>query len=404
LSYPSFRDATDVIAGSGAGAAGRRRICIVQRIVPQYRVQFFRALHATLARSAIDLRLIHGQEFPGTVPRGADLDETWARRIQNRYLRIAQHELVWQSCSLREFESADLVIVEHANRLLLNYRLLAARSKGCRMAFWGHGANFQAPSPQSTGESFKRGLARTADWWFTYTNGGARLVESYGYPRERVTVVNNSIDTRAMANAIARIGDQENSLLRERMRLRQGRVAVYCGRLVAEKRIDLLWATALEIRARCPDFSLLVIGDGPLEPEARAMADTHEWIHYLGANSGERLSAYFAVSDFMLIPGVVGLVLVDSFAAGLPLVTTRLESHGPEIEYLEPGVNGLVTEADANSLAAACVGLLESPQLAARLRAGCLAAARVYTLEAMVERFAAGVHEALVRAPIAEPR
>src|SRR5688572_14124200 len=90
-----------------ADTARRRRVCIVQRIVPQYRVGFFRALHATLARSAIDLHLIHGQEFPGTVPRSADLNETWARRIQNRYLRIAQRELIWQPCSLREFESAD---------------------------------------------------------------------------------------------------------------------------------------------------------------------------------------------------------------------------------------------------------------------------------------------------------
>lgn len=381
-----------------AGTASRR-VCIVQRIVPQYRVEFFRALHATLARSAIDLRLIHGQEFPGTVPRGVDITETWAQRIQNRYLRIANQELVWQPCSMHEFINADLVIVEHANRLLLNYRLLAARRPGRRVAFWGHGANFQAPTQQSTGETLKRSLARAADWWFAYTNGGARLVESYGYPRERVTVVNNSIDSRAIADAIARISAEENSRLRARLQLEKGRVAVFCGRLVAEKGLDMLWAAALEIRSRCPQFSLLIIGDGPLESEARVMAETHDWIHYLGARSGDALAPYFAVSDFMLMPGVVGLAVVDAFAAGLPLVTTRRDAHGPEIEYLEPGINGLLAQPDAKSLASACVELLESPQLAARLRAGCVEASRVYTLEAMVERFAAGVQGALGRAP-----
>jgi glycosyltransferase involved in cell wall biosynthesis len=389
---------------SDTGTAGRRRVCIVQRIVPGYRVAFFRALHATLARSAVDLRLIHGQEFPGTVPRGVDFSEPWALRIQNRYLRIANQELVWQPCSPSEFENADLVIVEHANRLLLNYRLLAARSAGRRVAFWGHGANFQAPSQKSTGEALKRSLARTADWWFAYTSSGARLVESYGYPHERVTVVNNSIDSRAIAGAISRISEGENSRLRQQLRLEKGRVAVFCGRLVEEKRIDLLWAAALQIRERCADFSLLVIGDGPLEQEARHMAGMHGWIHYIGPTTGDGLAAYLAVSDFMLIPGVVGLVLVDAFAAGLPLVTTRLESHGPEIEYLEPGVNGLVTEPGAKSLAAACIELLESAPLAARLRAGCLEASRVYTLEAMVERFATGVLGALDRAPIAATR
>ena len=130
---------------------------------------------------------------------------------------IAHRELVWQPCSPREFESADLVIVEHANRLLLNYRLLAARGEGRRVAFWGHGANFQAPAEHAGKDGLKRNLARTADWWFAYTNGGARLVESYGYPRDRVTVVNNSIDSRGIADAIARLSD-EKSRLRARLR------------------------------------------------------------------------------------------------------------------------------------------------------------------------------------------
>lgn len=387
-----------------ASTERRRRVCIVQRIVPHYRVEFFRALHATLARSAIDLRLIHGQEFPGTVPRGADFAEPWTKRIQNRYLRIANQELVWQPCSLNEFDDADLVIVEHANRLLLNYRLLAARNPERRVAFWGHGANFQATGTSSTSETLKRSVARAADWWFTYTNGGARLVESYGYPRERVTIVNNSIDSRAIAGAVARVSDEDNSRFRQELRLSPGRVAVFCGRLVPEKRLDLLWAAALEIRARCADFSLLIVGDGPLECEARRMAETHEWIHCLGARSGDALAVCFAVSDFMLIPGLVGLVVVDAFAAGLPLVTTRIETHSPEIEYLEPGVNGLVAEPDAKSLAATCIELLESPQLSERLRAGCLESSRVYTMEAMVERFGAGVLEALERAPLGAAR
>jgi glycosyltransferase involved in cell wall biosynthesis len=102
----------------------------------------------------------------------------------------------------------------------------------------------------------------------------------------------------------------------------------------------------------------------------------------------------------MMMPGLVGLVVVDAFAAGLPLVTTRIDTHSPEIEYLEPGVNGLVTEPDAGSLATACVELLQSPPLLERLRAGCSESSRVYTLEAMVERFARGVQDALDQAPL----
>lgn len=378
-------------------AAGRRRVCIVQRIVPHYRVAFFRALHATLARSGIDLELIHGQEEPGTVPRGSDLPEWWARRIRNRYFRVASQELIWQPCPVRNLASADLVIVEHAHRLLLNYPLLAARGPARRVAFWGHGANFQAPREQINNGGLKRSLARSADWWFAYTKRGAELVESYGFPRDRVTVVNNSIDSRGIARAIDGISIADREALRTRLALDGRRVGIYCGRLIEEKRLDLVWSTALEIHRRHPDFSLIVIGDGPHEAEARRMAESHDWVHYVGALSGDAVAPYFAVSDFVLMPGLVGLVVVDAFAAGLPLVTSHVEIHSPEIDYLEPGVNGLIADPDPEALAAVCVEMFQTPGMLERLRAGCLDSAGVYTLEAMVERFAGGVRAALAQ-------
>lgn len=388
-SSPAARSASDV--------AQRRRVCIVQRIVPHYRVSFFQALHRELANTGIDLELIHGQESPGTVPRGEFLDEHWASRVNNRYIRVASQELVWQPASVRTLVGADLVIVEHANRLLLNYPLLAARGAKRRVAFWGHGANFQSASQDSAAETLKRNLARSADWWFAYTNRGAELVESYGFPRDRVTVVNNSIDSRGIARAIDRVSHAQREDLRTRLALDGRRVAIYCGRLIDEKRLDLLWSTALEIHRRHPDFSLIVIGDGPHEAEAQRMAASHEWVHYVGALSGDAVAPYFAVSDFVLMPGLVGLVVVDAFAAGLPLVTSHIETHSPEIEYLEPGVNGLIANPDPEALAAVCVEMFQTPGMLEKLRAGCLDSARVYTLEAMVERFAGGVRAALAQ-------
>ena len=389
-SSPAARIADDV--------AQRRRVCIVQRIVPHYRVPFFQALHRELADTGIDLELIHGQEFPGTVPRGEFLDERWASRVNNRYIRIASQELVWQPASVRTLAGADLVIVEHANRLLLNYPLLAARGPRRRVAFWGHGANFQS-TQDSAAETFKRNLARTADWWFAYTNGGARLVESYGFPPERVTVVNNAIDSRAIREAVDGVDAATLADLRAELGIEGPGVAIFSGRLVPEKRLELLWDAALRIRERCPTFTLLVVGEGPLGPDVARMAEQHPWIHALGAKSGAALAPYLALSDFLMIPGLVGLVVVDAFAAGVPLVTTRIDTHSPEIEYLEPGVNGMIAEPDGASLADAALRLLESPALLDRMRAGCRAAAGVYTLEAMVERFAQGVRGALDSQP-----
>lgn len=374
-----------------------RQVCIVQRIVPHYRVPFFRGLQSRLAQGGVQLRLIHGQEFPGTVPRSVSLDEDWSVPIHNRYIRVANRELIWQPGSMRLLRAADLVIVEHANRLLLNYLLLGLRGRRRRVAFWGHGANYQAGAGKTGGGFLARSLARRADWWFAYTRGGAALVESYGYPRDRLTVVNNSIDSRRLGAAVADCSVEERRRLRAQLALPESGVGIFCGRLVAEKRFDLLWKTALELRRRRPDFSLLIVGEGPLEAEVRAMAASHAWIHHLGPRAGQQLAPYLAVSDFVLIPGLVGLVVVDAFAAGLPLVTTQLDIHSPEIEYLQPGVNGLMTPPRGAAIAEACDRLLGSPETLHRMRAACLETAREFGIEQMVERFARGVFAALTR-------
>ena len=43
---------------------------------------------------------------------------------------------------------------------------------------------------------------------------------------------------------------------------------------------------------------------------------------------------------------------LGSSAAGLPALTSRGPGHGPEIDYLQPGVNGLLTERDPQAYAA----------------------------------------------------
>ena len=90
------------------------------------------------------------------------------------------------------------MIVEQANRLALNYLLLAARpAGGPRVAFFGHGANLQG-NPASLREHWRRILARTPNWWFAYTDGTADRVLSAGFPANRMTVVQNAVDTSGL--------------------------------------------------------------------------------------------------------------------------------------------------------------------------------------------------------------
>ena len=372
-------------------------VSIVQRILPHYRLAFFERLHQTLDQHGIELRLCYGQEQPGTRPGSVDFAGTWVRRVNNRYLfdEPSRQPAVWQPC-LRELVLSDLVIAEHAARLLINYPLaLLSRLGGTRLALWGHGANLQATSPRGVTDVIRDRLIHGAHWWFAYTALSARLLERGGFPGRRITVVNNAIDTAALGEAVAATTPDSRAALRCELDLPEHGVGIFCGRLVAEKRLDLVRAAGEYVYEQNPRFRLIVVGDGPGMNEVLQMADECPWVRFVGPKFGADLAPYLAVADFMLMPGLVGLVIVDSFAAGVPLITTEQPTHSPEIEYLRNGENALMTAMHPRALADGILDLIDSQDKLLHLRTGCRDSASEYTLDRMVQRFSAGVIAAL---------
>jgi glycosyltransferase involved in cell wall biosynthesis len=110
------------------------------------------------------------------------------------------------------------------------------------------------------------------------------------------------------------------------------------------------------------------------------------------------------MAQVFLNPGLVGLTILEAFAAGLPVVTADFRNHSPEIEYLVPGVNGVITAADRESYASAVVNLLDDDALRASLREGALATARSHSIEAMVENFHRGILDWMAAAHVPQPR
>lgn len=367
------------------------KVTIIQRILPHYRVPFFEALYCELARDGIELQLIYGQEYPGTVPRSEQLKHPWTIRIENRYLNTPLGQVVWQAC-LSHLQDSDLIVVEQANSLLLNYWLMISRGRRQhRLAFWGHGRNFQARSGHSLREGFKRWFINQVDWWFAYTESSAKTVRESGFPTDRITVVQNAIDTNELESALAGVTQADLIGLRTQLGLANDHVALYCGGLYVGKQLDFLIAACQAIRQRISNFHMIFIGDGPEQGKIEQAAQEHGWIHYVGPKFGQDRAMYFRVSQALLMPGLVGLAIVDSFVAGTPLFTTNIGTHSPEISYLEHGMNGVLTPFSISHYANAVAEFFESEELQKRLREGCHRAARVYTFEHFVERFASGI-------------
>jgi glycosyltransferase involved in cell wall biosynthesis len=162
---------------------------------------------------------------------------------------------------------------------------------------------------------------------------------------EAVTVIPNGIPLEAIRQAASSSGE--------------GPPLVYAGRLLREKRIDLL----LEAVARL-EVKLAIYGDGPdrarLEEMARrlGLGETVAFHGYLPTNLD--VWRRMGESRIAVQPSSregFGLFPLEAMAAGLPVVYCE-SSESALSELVLDGVHGIRTAPDPESLAAAIQGLL----------------------------------------------
>jgi glycosyltransferase involved in cell wall biosynthesis len=366
-------------------------VLIIQSVIKQYRVPFFELLHKSLLAEGVMLRVIYSQ--PNSVegrkrdnvelcpPLGVKVPGWWFFGERILLQNVAEH-LRW----------ADLAIVEQANKHLVNYALMLASALRLKpFAFWGHGRNLQADF-RSARERLKRNLVGACDWWFAYTQQTAHYVASCGVPAERITIVGNSTDTSGFRARIETLRRTEIAAFSEELGIPAGsKVGLYCGALYQQKCLPFLIESALKVRQYLPNFHLIIAGDGPDRTVVEAAVAEHRWVHSLGPIFDNRKALCFSAADVFLCPGLVGLAILDSFAAGLPLITTDVPIHGPEIEYLEDSWNGLITPHVTDAYSAGIVALLSDKCKLDRLKVGAISSAEKYSIERMVANFMGGV-------------
>jgi len=372
-----------------------RRVLILEPQLKQYRRTFLGELAARLRRDDIALKVAYSA--PNRVERAKsdslELPPDLGIEVPGVWLL---GERVFVQLAWRAIREADLVVVDQGNKHAINFLLLAlSRLRRKRVAYWGHGYNRQERTPGAS-EWLKRKLLTRVDWWFAYTEGVGRYLADQGVDPAIITVVQNTIDTRALAEAVRVHSDDDRRAVCRRLGIADdARVGLFCGSLYVDKKLELLIAATQRIRESRPDFELVVVGDGPARQVMCAAAARLPFVHYVGPAFGTDRAAYFAISEVFLISGVVGLAIVDAFTAGLPVFATDICGSGPEIEYLEPEVNGVITAHEVEAYAAAVCRVLDDPEALARMRDAARATAARLTLAHMVEAFAIGIARCL---------
>ncbi len=372
-------------------------VTIVLKNCHNYRVSFFERLRPALQAKGIELQLVLGEGLAEDAAKGDVARLDWAEHRPIRTIVVGKRTLVWQPV-VRQLRSSDLIITEQASKQLFNVVIsLAQRRRGLRHAFWGHGRNFQASVEGGAGEGLKAWMTRRAWWFFAYNDLSADAATSLGMNRDRITSVMNSTDTTRLRTVRNQLPAATTTDVRRELALGSSPVGVFIGGVYPHKRPEYLIEAAEEIRLRVPNFQMVVMGDGSSGNLVREASERFEWFHHLGAIYGDERARYASVASLQLMPGLVGLNVVDGFALGLPTVTTDIDWHSPEIEYLVDGVNGLIVEGDPSpaDYAQAVADLLNDGELLQQLTEGAEGSIESLSIEQMVNNFVDGVVQAL---------
>jgi glycosyltransferase involved in cell wall biosynthesis len=372
------------------------RVLIIQAEMKHYRIPFFTRLCVALQMDGIALIVAYSNsnaahasrkdraELP--VPLGVRLPGRW---FFGRFL----YQSLW-----KQIFAADLVIIGPEAKYLLNPALLLLSALGLKkVAFWGIGPN-RLPGNSPFSEWVKQHFFTCVDWWFAYTDSTGEYLRQKGMPPDRITNVQNATDSAELARQIADIPDEEMRVTKLQLTgSPDAQIGLYCGLIGKIKSIPMLLDAARLVKAICPDFHLVLIGNGPERSWLEKSVAQEPWIHYLGSLYGRESALYYKMANVFLLAGTAGLAVVDSFAAGLPVLATDLPTHPPEISYVQDGKNGRLAPHEATAFANAIIEVLSSPTLLKELREGAREAGCTYTIEAMVENFRVGIRKCLGR-------
>ena len=131
---------------------------------------------------------------------------------------------------------------------------------------------------------------------------------------------------------------------------------VYAGRMIKEKRVDLLVNALAEVKEEIPNIKALIIGEGPETQRMEKLASTlklDDNITFLGfMDKHDELISYFKSSEVFVLPSEregFGIVVLEANASGLPVVAVKNPLNAAT-DLIDEGKNGFIAKASSTSI------------------------------------------------------
>jgi glycosyltransferase involved in cell wall biosynthesis len=364
-----------------------KSILIIQPYIPEYRRKFFSMLEAYCKRNNLELTILAPKPdklFQLRGDQSSDLDIVHEIQVHRIRLLGKQVDYFRLPRGLR-FKDFDLVIMEQTLKNIQYPFLLLRAPKKTRIALWGHGKTV-VKKKSKVEQLLQLFLTKQADFFFSYTKSGADYLAEHGFPREKITVLQNSNSSIGRIENTARHSKEIGTSPRL-----DGARCCYIGALESTKGIDFLIKAIPIIKDAFPKFQFTFIGDGPARQLVADFVEMNSYASWLGFKNETDLDEISHEFSLILIPGRVGLIAVDSLMLLIPIVTTSHGFHAPEYEYIQKNGTSIEINGTYQDYALEVIRLLNNPAEIIKMRENLSSLRSNHTLEVMVENFTAGL-------------
>lgn len=147
----------------------------------------------------------------------------------------------------------------------------------------------------------------------------------------------------------------------------QGGYALFVGRLVHEKGIDVLLKAWQCLGSKLP---LKIVGDGPLASTVSKHTKAFPGVDWLGSQNAEQVAALMRDALVLILPSTwyegFPMIVAEAYAAGLPIIASSLGSlsalivHGRTGRHFQPG--------DCKDLCSQVEWVLDNPEALLQMR------------------------------------
>jgi glycosyltransferase involved in cell wall biosynthesis len=141
---------------------------------------------------------------------------------------------------------------------------------------------------------------------------------------------------------------------------------LFAGRLIKEKKVDLLLKSLPKVLETCPDIKCMVVGDGPERSRLEELCNElklTDTVEFAGFMEGyNELIGTMKSSKVLVLPSEregFGMVVVEANACGIPVVVVDYPMNAAK-DLVHEGENGYISKPDPEDLAQTIIKTLKN--------------------------------------------